>query len=207
MAKAAKRKISAKKAPARIKAVLAKSAVATTQSNIDFSATAKRQLWFWLGAFVIVVLFLLVFRSILLPFIAGMALAYMLDPVADKLEALGASRLIATIIILLVFLILFVLALILLVPVLSHQLSGLIERMPTYIGQLQSLVANTENEWMQKLIGDGANKIRENLDGLLQQGAGWLTTVLGSIWNSGKALVDIIALFVITPIVALLFAA
>ena len=166
------------------------------------SISTKRQLWFWLGAFVVTVLFLYVFRSILLPFIAGMALAYMLDPVADRLEAMGASRMFATIIILLVFLIIFILSLILLVPVLSHQLSGLIDRMPSYIGQLQSLIASSENEWLQKLIGDGANKIRENLDGLLKQGAGWLTTVLGSIWNSGKALVDILSLFVITPIVA-----
>jgi len=201
MAKAPKRKIAAKKVSARNKAVRAVSTDATLSGSY-FSVAAKRQLWFWLGAFVVVVLFLTVFRSILLPFIAGMALAYLLDPVADRLEKMGASRLVATIIILLVFLILFVLALILLVPILSHQLSGLIERMPSYIGRLQSLVASTENEWMQKIIGDGANQIRENLDGLLQQGAGWLTTVLGSIWNSGKALVDIIALFVITPIVA-----
>ncbi len=166
------------------------------------SPKIKRQLWFWAGALFVTIVFLYVFRSILLPFIAGMALAYMLDPVADRLEALGIKRLFATIIILLVFIVLFGLALILLVPVLSHQMSGLIERMPTYIGQLQSLVANTENEWLRKLIGDSTSNIRENLDELLKQGAGWLTTVLGSIWNSGKALIDIISLFVITPIVA-----
>ena len=166
------------------------------------SAAVRRQIWFWLGALGALVLFLYLFRGILLPFIAGMALAYMLDPVADWLERLGASRLVATILILLVFVILFILALILLFPILSNQLAGLIERMPSYVGRLQNLITNTENPWLKKLIGESANNIRENLDGLLQQGAGWLTTLLGSIWNSGKALVDVISLFVITPIVA-----
>lgn len=182
---------------------MAKKAVAkATEEEAVFSNSIKRQAFFWLGAFVVLVLFMFVFRSILLPFIAGMALAYMLDPVADKLESWGTSRLFATVMILLVFVFLFSLALILLVPVLSHQLSGLISRMPSYITQLQSLIANTESEWLRNLIGEGSANIRENLDQVLQQGAGWLTTLLGSIWNSGKALVDVLSLFVITPIVA-----
>lgn len=167
-----------------------------------FSPAARRQIWFWLGTFAAVCLFLYIFRSILLPFIAGMALAYMLDPVADRLESWGASRLWATVLILLLFIIIFALGLILLAPVLSNQLSGLIERLPGYIGDLQSLIANSQNKWLGQLIGESAQNIRGNLDELLQQGAGWLTTLLGSIWNSGKALVDVISLFVITPIVA-----
>ncbi len=190
------------KKPAAKKTVAKATAKATATEEAVFSNSIKRQAFFWLGALVAVILFMYVFRSILLPFIAGMALAYMLDPVADKLESWGTSRLFATVLILLVFVFLFSLALILLVPVLSHQLSGLIARMPSYITQLQSLIANTESEWLRNLIGEGSANIRENLDEVLQQGAGWLTTLLGSIWNSGKALVDVLSLFVITPIVA-----
>ncbi|MEM9734350.1 MAG: AI-2E family transporter [Pseudomonadota bacterium] len=167
-----------------------------------FSPSARRQIWFWLGTFIAICLFLYVFRSILLPFIAGMALAYMLDPVADRLESWGASRLLATVLILMLFIIVFALGLILLAPVLSNQLSGLIERLPGYIGDLQSLITNSQNKWLNQLIGESAANIRGNLDELLQQGAGWLTKLLGSIWNSGKALLDVISLFVITPIVA-----
>jgi len=162
----------------------------------------RRQLWFWLIAFVFFAIFLYVFRSILLPFIAGMALAYFLDPVADRLEAWGASRLIATVLILLSFIILFTLVLIILVPLLSTQLSGLIERMPGYVTSLQAIIADTNSEWLQWVAGKSELNIRENLDGLLKQGAVWMTTVLGSIWNSGKALLDVVSLFVITPIVA-----
>ena len=162
----------------------------------------RRQIVFWLAALVVFVLLLFLFRSILLPFVAGMALAYMLDPVADRLERLGANRLVATSIILLVFVVVFVVALLALVPVLANQLNGFIERLPSYVTSLQALVANAESPWIQRLIGEGSQNIRENLDEVLQQGAGWLGTLAGSIWSGGKALVDVLSLLVITPIVA-----
>ncbi len=166
------------------------------------SPRIKRQIWFWLAALIVSIVFLYVFRSILLPFVAGMALAYMLDPVADRLESMGASRVVATSLILLVFIILFVLALILVVPILSNQLSALIQKIPEYVTRLQALITDSQNSWLKDLIGESSGNIRENLDEVLKQGAGWLSTLLASIWNSGKALVDVISLFVITPIVA-----
>ena len=57
----------------------------------------------------------------MLPFIAGMALAYFLDPVADRLEKIGASRMVATVVILFVFVLIFLLFLMILVPILANQ--------------------------------------------------------------------------------------
>ena len=37
-----------------------------------------------------------VLRDVLLPFVAGMAIAYFLDPACDKLEEMGLSRVLAT---------------------------------------------------------------------------------------------------------------
>ncbi|MEK1933156.1 MAG: AI-2E family transporter, partial [Pararhizobium sp.] len=55
------------------------------------SSGLQRQIIFWLLFLAAFVAFLTVFSTILLPFIAGMALAYFLDPVADRLENLGLS--------------------------------------------------------------------------------------------------------------------
>ena len=56
---------------------------------------AVRQIRFWLGAFALFALALpMSFSDILLPFVAGMVLAYFLDPVADRLQRLGLSRLV-----------------------------------------------------------------------------------------------------------------
>ena len=63
------------------------------------AATFRQQLRFWLIAVAILGLFLYVFSEVLLPFVAGMVLAYFLDPVADRLQRFGLSRMLATVII------------------------------------------------------------------------------------------------------------
>ena len=169
---------------------------------VGLAPAIRRQLIFWLVTLAIMVLFLWMFRTILLPFVAGMALAYFLDPVADKLEKWGASRLIATSIIMFLFVMIFILSLMVIVPVLANQTSGLIERMPSYISRLQALIASSDSTWLNKLMGEGGQTIQENLNGLMEEGAGWLSTVLQKLWSSGKALVDVLSLFLITPVVA-----
>ncbi len=57
-----------------------------------------------LAVVALVVFLLYQLRDVLLPFVAGAALAYALDPVADRLERLGLGRLTATLIILATFL-------------------------------------------------------------------------------------------------------
>ena len=169
------------------KAAAAAAAPAETVSPTEalFSLATRRQIYFWCATLLVMILFLYMFRSILLPFVAGMALAYLLDPVADRLEAMGASRLVATFLILILFVVLFVIALILIVPILSGQLSDLIQRIPDYVTRLQAVFANRESQWVQDLIGDSSVNIRENLNDLLKQGAGWLSALLSSIWNCG----------------------
>ena len=58
--------------------------------------TLGRQAAFWIGVLLLILLFFWVFSEILLPFILGLALAYLLDPIADRLERAGMSRFWAT---------------------------------------------------------------------------------------------------------------
>lgn len=165
-------------------------------------SSVRRQAMFWTGTLIIFLLFLVVFSSVLLPFVAGMALAYFLDPVADRLEKLGLSRLTATILILLLFLMILVVGLMIIIPILATQLVDFIAKLPDYISQLQALMANENSQWLKRYIGIDSSTIQENLSALLQQGAGFLSTLLQSLWNSGKSLIDIAGLFIVTPVVA-----
>ncbi|MBS9720022.1 AI-2E family transporter [Tianweitania sp. BSSL-BM11] len=166
--------------------------------NARFARTAL----FWGAALLGFIAFLVVFSSILLPFVAGMALAYFLDPVADRLERLGLSRLMATIMILIGFLLAVVLVVIIIVPLLSSQLSDFISNVPGYITNLQALITDFDPEWLRENFGVEPAALREALSGLVTQGVGFITTLLQSLWNSGKAIVDVVALFVVTPVVA-----
>ncbi len=162
----------------------------------------ERKIAFWFAAFVGFILFLLVFRQILLPFVAGMALAYALDPVADWFERRGFTRLMATLTILVLFVIIFALSLVLIVPVLANQLADLISRIPTYVESLQGLFNQFLNSRLAHYLGVDPESIRTSLAGLTSEGAKWLTTVLTSVWSGGRSLIDILSLLVVTPVVA-----
>lgn len=162
----------------------------------------RRQALFWVGFLALFVLFLMVFSSVLLPFIAGMALAYFLDPVADRLERLGLSRLMATIVILVSFVIVFVLSLMIIIPLLASQLNDFIAKVPEYVTQLQTFVSTSNASWLPDWVDGQMETIRQNFSRYLSEGVGFIGTLLGQIWNSGKALLDIVSLLVVTPVVA-----
>ncbi len=164
--------------------------------------TLKRQAFFGLATLAGFILFLFLFRTILLPFIVGMALAYFLDPVADRLERLGLNRFMATTVILVAFIFVFVLALMIIIPVLATQLNDFIQHIPGYVSELQNFIATSNARWLPGWLDGQMATIKENFSKLLTEGAGFVATLVAQIWNSGKALVDIAALLVVTPVVA-----
>ncbi|MEC9344190.1 MAG: AI-2E family transporter [Pseudomonadota bacterium] len=162
----------------------------------------RRQILFWLAALTFLLFFLWLFSDILLPFVAGMALAYFLDPVADLLERWGLSRLLATAIILFLFVVVFVVALMVIIPILGRQVTDFLNDLPDLVTSLQSLLATAENGWIGKLIGTDGSALRDNIGELTRQGAGWLATLLQKLWDSGKSIVSLVSLLVVTPVVA-----
>lgn len=166
------------------------------------SSALQRQVVFWLLFLAAFVAFLTVFSTILLPFIAGMALAYFLDPVADWLERLGLSRLMATVVILIGFVVVFALSLVVIIPIVATQASDFLQKMPGYITSLQEFVTTSQSTWLPDWVAGQMGTIKQNSAKLLEQGASFLGTLFQQIWNSGMALLDIISLFVVTPVVA-----
>jgi len=162
----------------------------------------RRQVMFWLVTAVAFIAFLYLFSSILLPFFAGMILAYFLDPVADRLERLGLSRLWATVVILISFVMVLVIGLMIIVPVLATQLADFGARIPEYIARLQALVTSIDPGWLQQRFGVEPQQLKDALSNMLSQGSGFISTLFQSLWSSGKTLIDIAGLFVITPVVA-----
>jgi len=162
----------------------------------------RRQVMFWVAAAFVFIAFLYLFSAILLPFLAGMILAYFLDPVADRLERLGLSRLWATVVILISFVLILVIALMIIVPLLATQLADFGARIPDYISRLQSLVTSVDPGWLQQRFGVEPQALRDALSNMLSQGSGFISTLFQSLWNSGKTLIDVIGLLVVTPVVA-----
>lgn len=165
-------------------------------------ASLKTHITFWLLALAGFIGFLFLFRDILLPFVAGMALAYFLDPVADRLQRAGLNRLMATGVILVAFLLIFVVALMIVIPLVVSQSAEFAQRIPDYLAQLQQLITAADGERFPAWVEDALGSVRESFAGIISQGAGIVGTMASQIWTSSMALINLAALFVITPVVA-----
>lgn len=163
----------------------------------------QRQMKFWLIAFAAIVLVLWLLSEILLPFIMGLAIAYLLTPFVDRLERAGANRLAASLLIISIVVLLFVLVILLVAPVLGGQLASFIDNIPLYVTKLRALVTDPSRPWVQKLVGAGINfNTDKGISDLVTQGVGYLTSFLKSLWSGGRALVSLFSLMVVTPVVA-----
>ncbi|MHB2265695.1 AI-2E family transporter [Aliihoeflea sp. PC F10.4] len=162
----------------------------------------RRQVMFWVIAIAGLVLFLFVFSSILLPFLAGMILAYFLDPVADRLERIGFSRLWAAVTILVAFVLILAVGLAVFAPIMVNQLADFIAAVPDYFARLRSLATSFDIEWLSSRVGIEPQGLEEGINSIFSGGAGIVTGLLGSLWSGGRALVDIVGLLVVTPVVA-----
>ncbi|MEM8688136.1 MAG: AI-2E family transporter [Pseudomonadota bacterium] len=164
--------------------------------------TFRQQLKFWLGLLVGLVAILWVFGGILLPFVAGMVLAYFLDPVADWLEDRDIPRLAATVMIVGMFVLIFVLILIFLAPVLIDQIGSFARELPASVQNIVKLINNASPEWLLKEIEERGIDMQGPVSDLAAKAAGWLATLLQGVLSGGLALVNLFALLVVTPIVA-----
>jgi predicted PurR-regulated permease PerM len=162
----------------------------------------RRQMTFWVAALAAFVFVLWLLHEILLPFVAGMALAYLLDPLVKRIERLGIDRLIATLVVVTLFVLGFILLILLIVPILGEQVSAFIQNMPGYVSRLQELLADPSQPWLRKIVGERFGGANASIGDLMTQGAGWLTAFLRSLWSGGQALISIFSLVVVTPVVA-----
>jgi predicted PurR-regulated permease PerM len=161
-----------------------------------------RQYAFWVGALLVFALSIWLLHEILLPFVAGMALAYLFNPLASRMEKLGIGRLVASLLIIGAFVLAFIVLLLLIVPVLGGQLSGFMDNLPDYVRKVQAAIADPSRPWLQKLVGNNLGNVDASFGDVVKEGAGWLTTFVKSLWSGGQALISVLSLMIVTPVVA-----
>ena len=165
--------------------------------------------WFNFALWVVIITafiwFLRAVEPILLPFVLGMLVAYLMDPLAGSMQKLGMGRSAATGIITFSLFAVLTALMIWLIPILYQQLTTLITRVPAQLHTLETGFRNHAApllEGLNKLTGgDGSEALPTDLTDIVQQnmvGTGALATRL---FTSGAALINIAALLLITPIV------
>jgi len=165
-----------------------------------------RQTIFWLITAVALVLLVWLLRGMLLPFILGMALAYVTHPIADRLERLRVPRWIATLLVLGLFVGIAVLAMVLVVPLIANQAVQLLQMLPQYLDLLRHRILPQVNHLVAQVGGprDVAD-VQKAVTGYVGTASSWILGMLGQVWSGGVAIVDIVYVLLLTPLVAFYF--
>lgn len=156
----------------------------------------RDQMKYWTVAAAVFFGLLWFLGDVILPFVLSMAVAYMLDPVADRLESWGLSRVAATLLITLTAAILFIATALLVVPTLVKQATDLVNTAPDLISQIQTVLT----ERFPVLL-DETSQLRQTLnqigDTIQSKGGALLTGAL----NSAMSLFNVLMLLVLVPVI------
>ena len=157
----------------------------------------KDQLRYWGVATVIFVAVLYLLGDVLLPFVIGGAIAYFVDPVADRLERLGLSRSAATAVITVASVLLFVLMVLMVVPALIAQMIDLINVLPQLFQDLRTFVSTHFPSVLDR-ESNAHQMIASVMETLKSRSGDLLKTLAGSVGSA----INVVLLLVIVPVVA-----
>ncbi|MBN2752885.1 MAG: AI-2E family transporter [Rhodospirillaceae bacterium] len=155
----------------------------------------------WVIAFVVFFAALYLLRGMLLPFVAGLAFAYFLDPLADSLERLGLKRTLAVVVITLAVMLVVFGLLLVLVPAIQVQIVTLIENGPSYADRVWAFLSPRVRWLLDHLPSDqvqGFEKAAGNYVGTLFDWSGGLAR---GLLSRGFAVINVLSLLVVTPVV------
>lgn len=157
----------------------------------------RQQAIYWAIATAVFLVVLYALGNVILPFVLGGAIAYCLDPIADRLERLGLSRVASVAVITLVALLIFIVLFLAVIPTLIRQTSQLIDTAPALFEQLQNWLTAKFPQAM-----DQNSAIRQQLIDLgkaIQAKGGDL---FNGVVTSALSLINVLVLLVVVPVVA-----
>ncbi|MEM7568675.1 MAG: AI-2E family transporter [Pseudomonadota bacterium] len=147
------------------------------------------------AVFILFCVFVSAVKGILLPFVAGLAIAYLFDPVADRLETIGFARWAAVGVILVSFFIFIIGFVVLLAPLVTEQIGALAKYLPQYIDDLRVFI--------DRLLEQAG---QERVKGFAEDYAGKIAGIAGDTvtrFISGSLKVfNVLSLLLLTPLVA-----
>ena len=172
-------------------------------SKLSTPETKNGHNWvFWLTIFAIFCLAVYALKSVLMPFIVGILIGYLLNPFTAKFEKFGLNRTIATLLVLSIILLISIPAIIILFTVINEQLMRFTASIPDYITTLTAKI----DPFLQNLQKDfpsiSADKIKEGLKEEAANNLKILSNILKKLISGSFAIINILSLLLITPIVA-----
>ncbi|MFQ3789723.1 AI-2E family transporter [Halomonas sp. A29] len=160
----------------------------------------RREWWVLIGA-VVVVWLLFQLETMLMPFIAGMILAYLSDPLANRLQRLGLSRTLAVCGVFLILALVLVVALLVLIPLLIQQVRQFGQLIPGIFEWVETVLAPQIRGWTGLDVAADLDDLQQTMAQHWQDAGGYLAQFLGQVGRSGAAFLAWVTYFALIPVV------
>src|SRR5215475_11265951 len=148
--------------------------------------SAARPIIFWVAMLAAIVAVVVLLREILLPFVAGAVLAYLLNPLVGRIERLGMNRLLATLAIVAFVAVGIAVLLTLAIPVIVRELAYFIENVPLYVRRLHDLATDPGRPWLSKIVGEGLEEAERSVREFTSRACDWIGMYRRSVWSGGR---------------------
>ena len=176
--------------------------------NTQHLTTGWQARWFhlamWIAIITLFVLFMRAVEPILLPFVLGMFVAYLMDPLASRLQRLRLSRSAATAIITLSLFSTLILLCVWLTPILYEQMVNLLIKAPALLREIEASTRVWATPLVSKInaLSNSHNEVvPPDASDFVQRGTDTLSHFTQRVLTSGAALINLAGLLLITPIV------
>ena len=157
----------------------------------------QEQFRYWGFAGLTLAVFVWIMGSALLPFVLGMAIAYLLDPAADWLERHRVSRLLATAIVTSMMVMVMAVIMFLVIPLLIEQLRALISASPSAFESIKSVL----NERYPGIFEEDSS-VRRAVDAMQDSWKSGAASLIEGVLSSSLVLIDILIVLVLAPVVS-----
>ena len=164
--------------------------------------STTRQALFWLVALAALFLLLHLLSGVLLPFVAGFGIAYMLAPFVSLLTRWRLPRGLASLLALAIFLLLLAAVIVLIVPVIEVQTAQLVRSAPSIAAYMRNEAQLLLDLAQKELPPEDVQKARDMIGAWTGSALGWLGGLIESVLTSGLAIANLLTLLLITPLVA-----
>ncbi|HCH31685.1 MAG TPA: AI-2E family transporter [Oceanospirillaceae bacterium] len=163
----------------------------------------QSQTWLLIVVSLIIAMLLYSLQAVLTPFLVGIGIAYMADPFADRLEARGWSRTLATCVVFLVLTLTVVAMLVGLVPMVVKQIQTLIYMLP----QVEAWYNLVLLPWLQGTLAIDIKSLKldivtEGLAAEWKQAGGLISRLVRYATSSTMSLISTFGSMAMVPVVA-----
>lgn len=163
---------------------------------------ALRRLVAWGIVIALISTLIYLFSGVLLPFVLGGLIAYLLNPLIEPLEGIGAPRVLSAVGILFLFFFFVGAGLLVLTPILYREISEFAQHMPSYLQHLQDMIAPYIDKISPYIGGMSEEEITNKIKDNAQTALNFSSLFLGKIVAGTNAIIGFTTTFFLTPVVA-----